>query len=221
MWNRIPVQKVVMTIAVFLSSVVGAQYITRSGLFASPVEALNYSIQKRFQTLEGFGMARMPVVPQHVYEFDPQTPDERAAVAELREQGWTVNLYLGGRGLLEPPMSKAEWEQAGEYSDRKAISDPMRISGNSTPADLPKPWELWEIGQKALAASTTGDRFTSSFRRWRVDARPIRANKQACLKCHDAEGAGVYPPRPTGPRTKLEIGDALGVVLYVYARVPE
>jgi hypothetical protein len=190
-------------------------------MFARPVEALDYCIQERFHTLDGFGMSRIPVVPEHLDEFDPKTPDEKAAVTELQQKGWTVGLYLGGRGLLAPPMSKAEWEEVGQYSDRKAISEPIRISGQVPPTDLPKPWELWEIGQKALAASTTSDRFTASFGRWRVDARPIRATQKVCLKCHDAEGAAVYPPRPTGPRAKLQIGDALGVVLYVYARVPK
>jgi hypothetical protein len=188
-------------------------------MFSRPIEELDYCIQKRFHTVDEFGMARIPVVPQHLYEFNPETPDEKAAVADLHKQDWTVGLYLGGRGLLGPPLSKTQWEEVGRYSDRKAISEPIRISGKVPPADLPKPWELWEIGQRALEASTTSDRHTASFGRWSVDARPVRATQKACLKCHEAEGASVYPPRPTGPRTKLQIGDALGVVLYVYARV--
>ena len=221
MWGRIPIQGTLLATAITSVTLVGAQLTIRYGLFASPVEALNYCIQKRFHTLDGFGMARMPVVPQHVYEFAPETSEEQAAVAELQQKGWSVGLYLGGRGLLESPMTQAEWEKVGKFSDRKAISEPLRISGKLPPTDLPKPWELWKIGQRALVASTTSDQYQASFDRWWVDARPIRANQKACFKCHAAEGADGYPPRSRDPSTELKIGDALGVVIYVYARTPK
>src|SRR4051794_27155831 len=72
----------------------GGGPVHRTGHGASPVEALDYCIQERFHDLSGFGMARMPVVPQHLYRFDPETPEEKAAVEDLRRQGWAVGLYL-------------------------------------------------------------------------------------------------------------------------------
>jgi hypothetical protein len=193
----------------------------RSVSRASPIEVLNYSVQERFRTIDGFGMARLPVVPQHVDLFDPKTPEEKAAVEDLRSRGWTVGLYLGGRGLLEPPMSESEWENAGEHSHRKAISKPIVISGQATPAGLPKPWELQIIGRKALDAAAASDRYEASLGRWSVDARPIRANRAACLKCHTAEGATGFRPRGLNQETDLRLGDALGVAVYVYARKQE
>jgi hypothetical protein len=184
----------------------------------SPVEGLNYSLQERFRTLDGFGMARIPAVPQHVYQFDPQTPDEKAAVEDLRKTGWTVGLYLGGRGLLRPPLSESEWESAGEHSTRKAISPPLVISGQTTPKGLPKPWELQAIGRKALEASIRSDCYSASVGRWSVDARPIRANRAACFQCHTAEGVLNDQQVGAGRQAELKIGDALGVAIYVYRR---
>lgn len=52
--------------------------------------------------------------------------------------------------------------------------------------------------------------------RWRVAAVPIRASQPACLPCH------VYNPLPTNRnaarRTKVDLGDALGVAFYLFDR---
>jgi hypothetical protein len=186
----------------------------------SPVDGLDYTLQERFRTLDGFGMARIPTVPQHVYQFDPVTPDEKAAVEDLRKHGWMVGLYLGGRGLLRPPLSESEWERAGKHSTRRAISPPLVISGQTTPEGLPKPWELQAIGRKALEASARSDRYTASLGRWSVDVRPIRANRAACFECHTAEGAPDDRQPGVGRQADLKIGDALGVAIYVYRRQP-
>jgi hypothetical protein len=164
----------------------------------SPVEALNDTVQERFRTLDGFGMARIPAVPQHVYEFDPQTPDEKAAVEDLRKQGWTVGLYLGGRGLLRPPLSESEWEKAGEHSTRRAISPPLVISRRVTPAGLPKPWELQAIGRKALDASARSD---PSVDGRSMSGRSARAERRASnvirRGARPATGGMVRGRRPT------------------------
>jgi Protein of unknown function (DUF3365) len=190
---------------------------TRFVSAASPVEALNYSVQERFRTTKGFGMSRLLVVPQHVW-FDPETPDEKAAVEDLRSGGWTVGLYLAGRGLLKPPMSESEWENAGEFSVRRAISKPIVISGETTPAELPKPWELQVIGRNALEASAASDRYEAAFGRWSVDARPIRANRAACLACHATKPAAGSQRPGMDEDTDLRVGDALGLAVYVYTR---
>src|SRR5262245_28374587 len=46
----------------------------------SPVEELNYVIQERFRNAPGAGMARMPVVPEHTYRFNPKGKDEKNVV---------------------------------------------------------------------------------------------------------------------------------------------
>jgi hypothetical protein len=189
---------------------------TSSRAEVSPMAALNRCIQTRFHTLTSFGMGRIPVVPQHVQRFKPETEAEKAAVADLQKAGWEVALYLGGRGLLKPKMSKAEWEQAGRYSFRRAISHPIFLAEQSPKAKVPEPWELWEHGQKALITSTTGDTYTASFGQWLIDARPVRANQVACLRCHATEGATGYPPLNSKLKSTLHVGDAMGVVIYIY-----
>jgi hypothetical protein len=185
--------------------------VSRSATAPAPVEALNYAIQDRFHNSRGFGMARMPTVPEHLHYFNPETPAEKSAVDEL--QGWAVGFYLGGRRLLNPPLSESEWvddhravQQAARPRPRRAISEPLVITGMITPAGLPKPWQLQEIGRKALEAAATSDRYEASLGRWSVDVRPIRASRAACLECHN--------PRDDAA---LRIGDALGVAIYVYA----
>lgn len=186
---------------------------------AAPIDALDYSIQERFRDLTGFGMARIPVVPQHVYEFAPETADEKAAVEGLRDRGWSVGFYLGGRGLLDPPMSESEWKKEGPNSLRRAISKPIVIAGLKTPADLPNPWELQAIGRSALEAFATRDRYESSFGRWTVDARAIRASQATCLECHTGPRANDFTKRAPNPEATLKVGDPLGAAIYVYARV--
>jgi hypothetical protein len=116
-----------------------------------PIESLVDCLQARFHTLDGFGMSRMAVVPEHVRSFNPQTPEEQASVSQLRDAGLDVAFYLGGRGLLKPRPTKAEWENGGEFGDRRAISMPMFVTDPKGLVDLPHPTELWNEGRNALA----------------------------------------------------------------------
>jgi hypothetical protein len=235
MGNRIIVLGLSLAAASIAATVTGSRLLTGFGPSAGPsetsashfdyaegpVEALDRCVQERFHTITDFGMSRLPVVPQHVDHFDPETPEEKAAVAELQRQGLTVGLYLGGRGLLGPTMSQAEWDDDGSQEPySKPIGGPIVISGEATPEGLPGPRELWEIGREALMASAAGDRHEAPFGRWSADVRPIRANQKACLGCHSARAATGLPAPGQGQETDLKIGDALGVVIYLYARNP-
>lgn len=181
---------------------------------ASPMDDLDYHVQERMRTSEGFGMSRvfgLVHIMNIVSLTNKASDEERAVIAELERQGLRVGVYLGSRGLLEAPVSEAVWnegEKRRAESKRKPIGEPVLISGEVEPEGMPGPFELWEIGQKALVISKTSDRYESSIGRWKVDARPVRAAQESCLKCHSSEH----------PDTKLKIGDALGVVMYVYAR---
>lgn len=179
----------------------------------SPVDPLNETIQARFQDIKRLGMAR---IPKHIRHYSPETSDEKSAVAELRQAGLGMAFYLGGRGLQGPGMSKSEWENTDKYDRRKAVSEPIVVTNDETVKDLPRPWELWGLGREALAATVKADSFTRTFGRWSVDVRPVRANRQACLDCHDSGFAAV----PEDSEKTLKIGDPLGVVIYVYARTP-
>lgn len=187
----------------------------------SPVDSLNDAILKRFQDVDEnqFGMSRMPwTTPGHVKEFAPETPQEKAAVADLRRQGWTVAVYLGGRRLSRTPLSRSEWESGNRYGMRRTLSEPLPITSAHEAENWPKPWELQEIGRKALTASMSKNHFDTSFGRWSVDARPVRATRQLCLDCHGSEIGSAFPNPPKSEPGELAIGDALGVLIYVYTR---
>ncbi|MBV9470022.1 MAG: hypothetical protein JOZ57_12350, partial [Abitibacteriaceae bacterium] len=124
-------------------------------------------------------------------------------------------------------------------------SSPDSFQTTSAEPPLPAPWQLQEAGQRALLAADSGDIDKSTIGPWTVEARLVRANQPACLKCHAADHTqGVYtiqvPPLttsqittsrspgalhffPAAPRptpSPLHIGDAVGVAFYVYRREP-
>jgi hypothetical protein len=176
---------------------------------SSSIEPLDRCIQYRLHDLEGFGISRLMDVPQHLYRFTPETPDESSAVAGLRWSGTAVAIYLGGIGLLDEAR-----DTAVEPLGRRAFSPAIEVTGTAT-LDLPPIGTLRALGRKSLAASAAGEPVTSTVGRWRIDVRPVRADRQACIDCHDSQRPDLYPPlpgRPDGPR--LGIGDALGVVVY-------
>jgi len=184
----------------------------------SPIEALNACIQERFHSITGVGMSRMPVSPLHMRNFRPETKAEKAAVAELQKSGWIVGMYLGGRRLLKPKISEAQWRKTSRHHFRRAISAPLLITQNASVSKLPPSWELWDDGQKALVTSASSDKHTSSRGAWRVDARPVRADKESCLKCHAGQSA-VHPAALNAKAARpMRVGDAVGVVIYVYRR---
>lgn len=131
----------------------------------SPIERLDRCTQERFRGFAESGVSRMSVLPHNIDRFNPRTPEERSAVAEQRQLGWTVSFYLGGRGPLGPPLSKAEWGDVGDVSFHRVISKPLRITGADSPPNLPTPWELRDIGRQAVASFTTGDKYEASLGR--------------------------------------------------------
>jgi len=71
-------------------------------------------------------------------------------------------------------------------------------------------------GQQALSRSRAGERYQGSIGTWAVEVRPLRANQQDCLDCH-----ATFAATDGIDKDALEIGDALGVVIYVYSRKPK
>jgi len=213
--------------------------VTRSQPPSSLIEDLNYLVQDRLHTSDGAGMARMPSTPEHLKEypgwsffgadFAAEREREKAVVAELERQGWTVGLYLAGRALLNSPLTESGWVRAGypneghyhDYSPPRTIGRPLMISGKPARNSLPTPRELWTIGQQSLVNLTTSDRFETSFGPWSVDVRPVRADRESCLQCHSTDKLTDQQVLNTHQKEQLEIGDALGVAIYVYARKPK
>jgi hypothetical protein len=193
----------------------------------SPIEYFNEQIILRFYDLEvaEFGLARIPTRGHDDTTYKrllALTPREQAAEQELTEAGWEVGFYLGGRGLLRrSTISEAVWregEQNGSTGHRHTISGPILLGRRKKSSDFPTPWELWEPGRKALIASKLTASYKDSVGRWTIEARPVRADRQECLNCHGSRQAVLDKSRDGAAPGALEIGDALGVVLYVYAR---
>ncbi len=161
-----------------------------------PVEIsrLNERIQARFLDRKSFGMSRIAVPRIHdgLRTFIPENPAEQILVEEMKKKGLEVTAFLVGRFALIAP----------EFPNgRTGLQGPAFI----TPAaQLPDTAPLFAEGKKALANIGDGQGYDTKSAGWTVAIRPLRASSQGCISCH------------TTPNSSPKIGDALGVVMYVY-----
>jgi hypothetical protein len=188
----------------------------RSG---TPLGMFDRCIQERFRNVNDQGMARMPVIHRYVRQFSPETSEENEAVAWLREEGFTMGFFLGGRRLLvSGGMTEAEWNGFREREVRdRTMNGPIFITESLAPADFPRPWELSEFGRKALDPSAKANSFTGTLGRWSIAASPVRADRADCLSCHRTKQMPDASPVEKD-EARLKVGDPLGVMIYVYAR---
>ncbi|HZS06277.1 MAG TPA: hypothetical protein VFD58_15655 [Blastocatellia bacterium] len=185
---------------------------------SSPVDALDQCVQKRFGTMERFGIRRVITFPYHLQHFTPENEQEKNVIAELEKDGWTVSFYLAGRSVLGAKPDKSLWEKPNNnFYTRKPINNPILLTKDAKIDDLPKPLELWEQTQKAMAAFSRAGEYDFSVGKWQIAARPVRASQQACLNCHDQRHEMV-DGKVKAISQGLKIGDPLGVVLYAYTR---
>jgi dipeptidyl aminopeptidase/acylaminoacyl peptidase len=163
----------------------------------TPIAALNRCIQARFVTMDKFfGRSRI-AGPEHMRQFQPESEEEKAVVEKLEREGWKVALYLVGRGVLS------------SESEPSSMNIPVFITGEDQKAGLPTPSELLEPAREAFRATHWRSGYDFKIGQWFVAARPVRASQQRCLSCHH---------RWSNPKRWLRLGDALGVVMYVYTR---
>lgn len=188
-----------------------------------PLEALDREIQKRFHDVIGFGMARIATERR----FEPETKAEREAVSGLGRAGYKVALYLAGRGVLEPmPVSlrRANTSFGAGTIGQQPFSGPIFLSSPAI-TRVPSAASLWAETQNALRSFEKGsNRYGFVADKWQVEARPVRASQQSCLRCHktdykyiysvDDRGKPFYNVEPKG--NVLKLGDTLGVLLYLY-----
>lgn len=190
-----------------------------------PLDALDRAVQKCFHNVIGFGMARIASERR----FEPTTEEEKEAVAALRRGGYSVGLYLVGRGILaETPVERrVALNRFGGWPGR-AISGPIYVSPSSMKS-LPGAVPLWDETRRALESfASGGERHEFTAGRWRVEARPVRASAESCIECHRARAgfevkplpaAGGAPAAAEAPKgADLKVGDPLGVLLYAYRK---
>ena len=191
-----------------------------------PLDALDRAVQKRFHNVIGFGMARI-ASERH---FEPTTEEEKAAVADLRREGYRVGLYLAGRGILvETPVERRVTVNRFGGWPGGAIAGPIYVS-SSTAKGLPGAVPLWDGTRRALESfEEGGERHEFVAGRWQVEARPVRASAMTCLECHRRGSGLMIQPMPAAggapaaaaeaPKDEdLKIGDPIGVLLYAYSK---
>jgi hypothetical protein len=171
----------------------------------------------------GFGMARIATERR----FAPETKEERAAVRELKRAGYEVGLYLAGRAILDD--APEEWRRAkthfGNDLAGQAFSGPIFVGPGVK--RLPTAASLWDGTRRALESFEAGaQRHEFVAGRWQVEARPVRASQESCLRCHGTDYRRVYGVTQAGvsfhkfePKgNALKLGDPLGVLVYAYRK---
>jgi len=160
------------------------------------ISRLNESIQKRFLDRTSFGMSRILPNQYHgIRTFQPENPTESAIVNELQQKGYELALYLAGRNILVTPTPA----QPPLGQRRYAVQGPAYITHLQNTAELPAADVLLEDSRAALSSFAKGDGYDIQKGAWTVAFRPLRASNAGCVQCHS-----------------VKIGDALGLVLYVY-----
>ena len=164
---------------------------------ASPLSDLNECIQHRFLDTRAFGINR--ILPMHgVIQFRPENAKERSAIEGLQQNGYDVALFLAGRKILDSSEAKT-------IDPRTGLQGPAYITG---PSGLPKMDFLLPDARAALASFDRSDGSQTQKDGWTVTMRPLRATSETCVQCH-TRGTG-------GTNANIKVGDALGVVVYVY-----
>jgi hypothetical protein len=163
----------------------------------SEIARLNDCIQIRFLDRKAFGFGRIAPSQFHGMRiFQAENPTEQAVVAQLRQKGLEVAVYLVGRQALTAAVFP---------TPRTGLQGPASITllGDSR---LPDQASLLAEGKTALAEIGQGPGYETRKGDWTVAIRPLRASNQTCIQCHTY---GEFAPK---------MGDALGVAMYVYRK---
>ena len=209
------------------------------------IETFNDCVQERFKEVdERLGAARITRVgAPHL--FTPETAREISLVADLEREHLRVVLYLAGRQVLDPrpdsaassrifiparnyskPMFWATDLRGGpdpETIELGVIKGPIRVTPAIRPTaglePAPAAFDLWEESRRAMLAFAQAESHDFVRDGWRFAARPIRVTDPACLNCHTQRGATPMSAGPH-PGNTLRPGDAVGVMVYGYKKMP-
>ena len=181
---------------------------------------LDDCIQDRFRNLTDKRLGLMRVVPASPHAFFADNVREESVVQYLEAMHLNVVMYVGGRKLLEEngysvtPQRGALMMVPGRNGAR--LEGPILVTplaADAPPRNAVSAATLMADAARALRAFHETDATSFATPGWNVVARPVRASSKACLGCHRLV--------PSGKRENaLQIGDALGVVLYAYQQRP-
>jgi hypothetical protein len=183
------------------------------------ISALDGCIQARFKDVdEGFGFRRIVKPGETPHRFKPENVGESDAVSRLESARLRVVLYLTGRRVLELTPETAPGSGSAAWN---VVKGPVLVTSVGAPAkDAPLPSDLWEDSRRAMLAFAGADSYDFTIKDWTFSARPVRASDAGCLRCHVQNGVIELPPRP-GSGASLQLGDALGAVVYGYQQIRE
>lgn len=181
------------------------------------------AIQKRFLTVQDFGMRRIvPVNPPspHLDYFEPINDEERASVADFAKDGWKVSLYLYGRRAMP---KKPDDPTPEDFVINYKLNKPLPITHDLKKERLPSPKGLMKNVKAAFLHFQTPDdanenEYEFKIGKWSYVAKPVRVPNESCLKCHtdyvvtEKIKSGQYKFRPR------QVGDANGVIVYGFTK---
>lgn len=179
----------------FLPANAGHLPATRNPEFEE-LSRLNECIQTRFLSRTSFGMNRIAAQHHGARTFHPENAGESALVDRIRKKGYELAVFLAGRSVLEAPLPLG-------------VQGPAFVTNLRDAKQLPGPDTLLPQSRAALASFQTGDGYDIHMGDWTVAMRPLRASNESCIACHNARAS----------RPGVQIGDALGVVMYVFRPV--
>ena len=183
-------------IAVTIAVVVGA-----AARYQDPdvISSLHECIQLRFLDRTAFGMRRILPFGYHgIRIFQPENQTEQTVVSKLTDSGHQVVLYLAGRSVMDSVGT-------GVNPRRYRVQGPAFITPGPI-AQYPGSDDLLDDSRRALTSFQTGGaNFSIRKGEWTIAMRALRATNETCVQCHSSNGGA-----------RLNIGDPLGVALYVY-----
>ena len=170
---------------------------------AGPIEIskLNDCIQTRFVIRSPFfGLSRIGPPQFHgVGMFQPENSVEVDVVRQLRRKGFEVAVYLVGRQAMDERATATP----AFFARRSGLQGPANITLRPD-TRLPAADVLFTEGRTALASNLDDQGYSVKSGDWTLALRPLRASNQTCIQCH------------TTVDSAPKLGDALGVVMYVY-----
>ena len=186
------------------------------------LDAFDRAVQGRFHNVIGFGMSRVSTQRW----FLPETEEEKEAVTALKHEGYEVCIYLVGRNILQDiPADRRRSNPNLGSSGEHLMSGPVFVGAGKL-TGLPAGNEMWEPAREALRKFDAGAAQQSfGISGWQIEARPVRASDDKCLSCHGYDARLVANANGTGrrwiiekQRNQLQLGDPVGVLLYVYRK---
>jgi hypothetical protein len=146
------------------------------------INDLDKVIQLRFLNAPQLGMRRIGPNPNpHFEHFEPQTEEEKQAVANLQKGEWKVGIYLMGRRAYENPSR--DLKDGKPLVVQYKLNEPVPVTTNVKKQELADAKGLRDGVDEAFEKFRAADTYDFSLGNWAYVARPVRA-RESCMKCH-------------------------------------